>query len=103
MAFFQDEQGRFHASRFCGVGYIAILVLLSGGHVCVYVEFTGPLLAERIFGMHRMVNSYRLIEQLRRATLRDSSYSKAARTQLIKFGASMFCAQPEDVPPIGAV
>ena len=45
----------------------------------------------------------RLIEQLRRTTLPDSSYSKAARTQLIKLGASMFCAQPEDAPPIAAV
>jgi len=40
----------------------------------------------------------RLVEQLRRTTLPDSPYSRAARAQLIALGASIFCAQPEDIP-----
>ncbi len=41
----------------------------------------------------------RLIDQLRRATLPDSPYSKAARAQLslLPYGLE-FCAQPEDAP-----
>ena len=37
------------------------------------------------------------IEQLRRTTLPNSPYSKAARSKLMELGASAFCAQPEDV------
>jgi hypothetical protein len=36
------------------------------------------------------------IEQLRRKTLSDSAYSKAARARLIELGLGMLCAQPED-------
>jgi hypothetical protein len=39
----------------------------------------------------------RHIEQLRRATLPSSPYSKAARAKLVELGASAFCAQPEDL------
>jgi hypothetical protein len=39
-----------------------------------------------------------LVDQLRRKTLPDSPYSRAARAQLYQLGAADPCAQPEDVP-----
>lgn len=41
------------------------------------------------------------VEELRRTTLPNSPYSKAARAQLILLGCAELCARPEDAPALG--